>query len=153
MGQSVLQDWVSSLSLKKQTVMLGAIRSCDTVSTLKIKQVTTWIRTKLLRNADPMTGFMHAALDDLPLFEQIDREFERLPLHFAHHLILALQVIGYRTPRYGGSSTGMAILPRCCQRSAFECGGTRTVRRSLSRQCSAYGGSQLTVLTDHEIEQ
>lgn len=92
---SVLQDWVQELSLKKQTVLLGAIRAPDTLHTLKLKQVVVWIRSHVLENADPMTGFMHGALQELPLLEQIDRDFERLPLHAAHHLMLAMEVIGY----------------------------------------------------------
>lgn len=93
-NRSVLQDWVVELSLKKQTVLIGAIRSPDTVHTLELKRITVWLRKCILKNADPLTGFQHAALDGLPLFEQADREFERLPLHAAHHILLAMQVIG-----------------------------------------------------------
>lgn len=90
----VLQDWLEPLSWKKQTVLLGAIRSPDNIHTLKIKQVVVWLRAVVLRDADPMTGFMHGALrEGLPLFESMDREFERLPLHAAHHLILAMQIV------------------------------------------------------------
>lgn len=96
---NVLQDWIDDLSWKKQTVLIGAIRAPDDLHTLKVKQIVTWVRAVVLRDADPMTGFMHKALDKgLPLFEHIDREFERLPLHAAHHLILAMQVIAYEHP-------------------------------------------------------
>jgi hypothetical protein len=98
MSPSVLQDWVCELSFKKQTVLLGAIRSPDTLHTLKLKQITIWIRHKILHNADPLTGFMHGSLLSLPLFEQIDRDFERLPLHAAHHVILAMEVIATEHP-------------------------------------------------------
>lgn len=94
----VLQDWVCGLSWKKQTVLLGALRAPDVLTTLEIKRITVWIRCNVLNNADPMTGFMHAALEGLPLFEHIDREFERLPLHCAHHIILAMQVIWNEHP-------------------------------------------------------
>ncbi len=94
----VLQAWVLDLSWKKQTVLLGAIRSPDVLTTLKVKQVTVWIRCNVLNNADPMTGFMHRSLTALPLLEHMDREFERLPLHAAHHIILAMQVIGQEHP-------------------------------------------------------
>jgi|PlaIllAssembly_1097288.scaffolds.fasta_scaffold27568_6 hypothetical protein len=103
----LIQDWLSNLSIKKQTVAIGAIRSPDTVFSLKLKQVTVWIRKHLLNNADPMTGFMHAALAELPLFEQIDREFERLPLHAAHHIMLAMEVIGFDHPDPEISLTAM----------------------------------------------
>lgn len=92
---SVLQPWVEELSLKKQTVLIGATRAPDVLTTLKLKQITVWIRAVILRDADPMTGFMHKALRELPLFEQVDREFERLPLHVAHHILLAMQVIAF----------------------------------------------------------
>lgn len=95
---SVLQDWVQELSWKKQTVLLGALRSPDILTTLKVKQVTVWMRCIILQNADPMTGFMHTALNSLPLLEHMDREFERLPLHAAHHIILSAQVIGQEHP-------------------------------------------------------
>lgn len=95
----VLQEWTQSLSWKKQTVLLTAIRAPDTLTTLQIKQITVWLRAVILKDADPMTGFMHGALrGGLPRFEQIDREFERLPLHCAHHLILAIQVIAFDHP-------------------------------------------------------
>lgn len=95
----VLQEWMEDLSWKKQTVLIGAIRSPDTISTLKIKQVVIWIRAVVLRNADPLTGFMHGALrQGLPLFAHMDREYERLSLHAAHHIMLAMQVIGNEHP-------------------------------------------------------
>lgn len=96
----VLQDWLGEISWKKQTVLLGAIRSPDDVHTLKIKQVVIWLRAVILKDADPMTGFMHGALrQGLPLFEHMDREFERLPLHAAHHIILAMQVVMSEHPQ------------------------------------------------------
>jgi hypothetical protein len=96
---SVLQGWVEDLSWKKQSVLIGAVRAPDVLSTLNVKKITVWIRAVSLRDADPMTGFMHGALrDGLPLFEQIDREWERLPLHVAHHLLLAIQVIANEHP-------------------------------------------------------
>lgn len=99
MSSCVLQDWTQQLSWKKQTVLLGSIRSPDNIHTLKIKQVVIWIRATVLNDADPMTGFMQGALrGGLPLFEQMDREFERLPLHAAHHILLSLQVIMFDHP-------------------------------------------------------
>lgn len=80
-------------------MLLGALRAPDNLHSLKVKQVVIWIRSVVLNDADPMTGFMHKALGNgLPLFEHIDREFERLPLHAAHHIILALEVIAFEHP-------------------------------------------------------
>ncbi len=97
-NSSVIQDWACGISFKKQTVMIGAVRAPDTVFTLRLKQIVIWIRATFLKDADPMTGFMHKALQKMPLFEHVDREWERLPLHAAHHLLLALQVIGWEHP-------------------------------------------------------
>ena len=98
-SNSVIQEWLTNLSWKKQTTVLGAIRSPDTLTTLNLKKLTTWIRCHALENADPMTGFMRSELQSLPLFEQMDREFERLPLHAAHHILLAFQIIGTEHPK------------------------------------------------------
>jgi hypothetical protein len=95
---AVQQDWVQELSWKKQTVMFAAFRSPDTLNTLAFKKITIWLRIHILQNADPQTGFMHANLSTLPLFEHVDREFERLPLHTAHHIMLAMEVIGFEHP-------------------------------------------------------
>lgn len=98
----VLQDWVCRISWKKQTVLLSALRSPDTLTALSFKAITIWLRVHILRNADPQTGFMHGNLQVLPLFEHIDREFERLPLHMAHHIILAMEVIHFEHPDGAG---------------------------------------------------
>ncbi len=95
---AVQQDWLLNLSWKKQTVVMTALRSPDTITTLGLKKITIWIRSTVLNNADPLTGFMHSELRELPLFDQIDREWERLPVHTAHHIMLAMQVIAYDHP-------------------------------------------------------
>jgi len=83
-SNSVLKAWVCSLSWKKQTVLIGAIRSPDTLTPLKLKQATIWIRQHIL-----------------------DREFERLPLHAAHHILLAFEVIGFEHPDTDVARTAM----------------------------------------------
>ena len=95
-SNAVLQEWVCSLSWKKQTVLLGAIRSPDVPFSVDFKSVTTWIRAHVLENADPVTAFMRSPL--LPRFDHVEREFERLPLHSAHHILLAMQVIAFEYP-------------------------------------------------------
>lgn len=96
---SVLQDWVEKLSWKKQTVLLVALRAPDTLTTQRIRQIVVWLRAVILCDADPTTGFMDRALQQgLPSLDHIDREFERLSLHAAHHIILSMQVIGNEHP-------------------------------------------------------
>ena len=95
-SNAVLQAWVCGLSWKKQTVLLGAIRSPDVPFSVDFKSVTTWLRSNILENADPVTAFMRTPL--LPRFDHVEREFERLPLHSAHHILLAMQVIAFEHP-------------------------------------------------------
>jgi len=101
MGQnsSVLQEWVCTLSWKKQTVLIGAIRAPDLPISARFKQISTWLRSQILENADPTTGFMRDAL--LPEGGEIEKEFERLPLHCGHHILLAMQVIAFEHPDLG----------------------------------------------------
>ena len=95
-ASAVLQEWVCTLSWKKQTVLIGAIRAPDFPISARFKQVTTWMRSQILENADPTTGFMRDAA--LPFYDETEKEFERLPLHCGHHILLAMQVIGIEHP-------------------------------------------------------
>jgi hypothetical protein len=96
-NSAVLQEWVCTLSWKKQTVLIGAIRAPDLPISTRFKQVCTWLRSQILENADPTTGFMRDAL--LPGHDgEIAKEFERLPLHCGHHLLLAMQVLSIDHP-------------------------------------------------------
>ena len=95
---SVLQEWVSDLALKKQTVMLGALRTPDALISLEFREVIVWMRTRILQNADEKSGFMHAGEERLPNFRSIEREFEQLPLQAARHILLAMQVIAQEHP-------------------------------------------------------
>jgi hypothetical protein len=92
MEACVLQDWVLQTSYKKQTVLVECIRAPDVFISPKFKQVTTFIRSVVLKNADPTTDFMKDA--ELPMYAEVEKEFERLPLHSAHHILMTLQVIG-----------------------------------------------------------
>ena len=96
-ASAVLQEWVCTLSWKKQTVLIGAIRAPDLPISPRFKQVCTWTRSQILENADPTTGFMRDAV--LPAHGgEIEKEFERLPLHCGHHILLAMQVICFDHP-------------------------------------------------------
>lgn len=94
--ECVLQEWILGLSWKKQTVLMECIRAPDSKISLRFKQITTFIRSVVLKNADPTTDFMLNA--ELPEYAGIVREFERLPLHMSHHIFMTLEVIGYDHP-------------------------------------------------------
>ncbi len=96
MSECVLQDWVLKLNFKKQTVLMECIRAPDTPISLHFKQITTFMRAMILKNADTTTDFMKDA--ELPDYASVEREFERLPQHCGHHILMTLEVIGYDHP-------------------------------------------------------
>ena len=97
---SVIQDWVAdNCTLKQQTVLISAIRSCDQVSKEDpCKNFTRALRNTVLFNASPDDGrFMTAA----PTQEQVEAftgDLDRYPLHWVVHFIHAVEVIGYKHP-------------------------------------------------------
>ena len=96
MSDCVLQDWVVGLGWKKQTVVMEMTRAPDCSVSVQAKSLITFIRGTILKNADTTTDFMRDAV--LPGYKDIEREFERWPLHVAHHVLMALQVIGLQHP-------------------------------------------------------
>jgi len=92
----VLLPWVLRLPWKKQTVLMEMLRAPDAPISLRFKQIITFLRSIILHNADRTTGFMLDA--ELPDFAGIQREFERLPQHCTHHVIMTLQVVTYDYP-------------------------------------------------------
>lgn len=92
----VLQEWVQALSWKKQTVLMECIRAPDVPASKELRMIFRYFRSVILKDADPTSDFMKGAF--LPQYDVIMREFERLPLHCAHHVLMALEVIGYDHP-------------------------------------------------------
>ncbi len=92
----MLKEWVLGMSFKKQTVLMECIRAPDNYISPRFKQITTFIRAGVLKNADTTTDFMKDA--ELPDYAGIEREFERLPLHMAHHILMTLEVMAYGHP-------------------------------------------------------
>src|SRR5574343_179132 len=98
--KNVLQEWLSDLSWKKQTVLISALRGPDIGSTPEIKEVSRWIRSVILENADPVKAYMQ--VDRLPDFKTIvktnPQAIDMLSVHYFHHLITAIEIIAYCHP-------------------------------------------------------
>lgn len=63
---SVVQDWLSELSMKQQTVLLAAFRGCDGLSKHDpSKHFTKIMRGSILKNADNSSTFYPANFDDI----------------------------------------------------------------------------------------
>ncbi len=95
-----LQEWMDELSVKKQTVMLMALRGPDVGMSKELKPLIRFIRSIVLINADPTKNFMQNV--DFMTIKEMEHQnpavIDALPGHVIHHLCLALQVIGYDHP-------------------------------------------------------
>jgi len=93
-GRSLLLDWTSELSFKQQSVLLSSLRGPDHTYCPNIKKVTKWIRGILQNNADPSKNYM--ARGELPHPKELEKEIEFCSVHYATHLLHALEIIGYK---------------------------------------------------------
>jgi hypothetical protein len=111
-AKSVIQSWVSELTLMQQTVLLTALRGADTVAKFHVsKYLLRWFRRCVLLSAfdrcvltdphDPRGGSFTGPIeaDDLDeLTSRYLRSVDELPLHFHLHLLHAAEIVGYKHP-------------------------------------------------------
>lgn len=115
---SVVQDWVASLPMMQQTVLLTAIRGPDGLPKYHpAKWVLRWYRRCILLSAldgkvltDPIenTGgsFTGPSVDEgAHATQQMDqrvtdylRSLDEVPHHFQLHLLHAVEILGYKHP-------------------------------------------------------
>lgn len=96
MNDNVLQDWLSDLSWKEQTVLISGIRGPDSAFCPRLKKVSRWMRSHTLQNADPNHTYME--VEDFPMPSELEDEFEFCTVHFATHFVYALEILGYLHP-------------------------------------------------------
>jgi hypothetical protein len=105
--KSILQDWVSTLGLRHQGVMLTAVRGCDTASKHHhSKLLTQFYRGSILNthcapNVKP-GSFIKRPWEQPAAFADARRHFlqshDELPHHFVMHLVHAAEIVGYHHP-------------------------------------------------------
>lgn len=94
---SVLQEWVTGLNWKMQSVLLAATRGPDHIWCPRIKQINRWIRQVTQQNADPKDDFM--VVKKLPAWDdELEYELGYVPLHYYQHLMHSLEIIAYKSP-------------------------------------------------------
>jgi len=92
---SVLKPWVTALPFRMQSVLMAALRGCDTVRKNDAsKFVTRSLRSVCLHNADPSNTYMLAEIPDRWL-EFLD-DLDSYPLHFVMHTAHAAEIVGYK---------------------------------------------------------
>lgn len=111
---SVLQPWVSSISMMQQTVLLTALRGPDGIrKDHPIKPVLRWYRRCVLYSAferkimeDPwsggggsFTGPLDSSVGLGELQNNYLRVVDEMPLHFHTHFMHAIEILGYKHPK------------------------------------------------------
>lgn len=113
---SVVQPWVSVLSMMQQTVLLTSIRGCDAIPKRHVsKYLLRWLRRCILFSAmdgrvlddprDPAGGNFTGPippdkdLDDLG--DEFFSDVDAVPHHFQMHLYHAAEILGYKHPDRG----------------------------------------------------
>jgi hypothetical protein len=104
MANSILQDWVTELPLRKQGTLVTGIRGCDGIpKNDPSKPFARALRRAVLNPADPdwkinePGGFFDSELveDQLLTF---CRQLDHYPLHWVTHFYLAAEVLAYHHP-------------------------------------------------------
>lgn len=114
---SVVQDWVTYMTLKQQTVVLSAIRGCDGApKDDPSKPFVRALRSTVLKNAvEGPCSFMvggEISFDDIEVFV---KSFDHYPMHWLMHFIHAVECIGYGHPNEQTSGWWLAFYYRICR--------------------------------------
>ncbi len=100
MPNSVLKEWVFELPFRMQSVMMSALRGCDTARKDDAsKFITRGLRAVLLNNADPSNTFIVGdGIPDAAHVKTFLWDLDAYPLHFVMHTTHAAEIVGYKHP-------------------------------------------------------
>ena len=94
----VLQEWVSGVGMKMQSILLSGLRAPDT-KTSAVEKIVRWMRSCCQIDADPQKqSYMQTIEITNSLIEEAIGECEYLQVHYLHHLADALRVIAIQHP-------------------------------------------------------
>lgn len=103
--KSILQEWVTTLGLRHQGVLLTAVRGCDTAPKDDPSKLFTRCYRAMILNAhcgDPAKAqtFIQLVSPDAEKlrFEAFRKNLDHYPHHYVMHLIHAVQIVGYHHP-------------------------------------------------------
>lgn len=102
---SILHDWVTTLTLRYQGVLMAAVRGCDGLPKEDpSKAIMRGIRQTVLvpfdaRELEIGKNFMSVSESELlKAFDDVIENHDGYPVHFIMHMIHAAEVIGYEHP-------------------------------------------------------
>ncbi len=93
----VLQEWVSNVGCKMQSILLSGFRAPD--QSKAVKKYVRWLRGQCQVNADPSKeSYMQTIEMSCELIDAAMDELEYCPVHYAHHLADSSAVVAYHHP-------------------------------------------------------
>lgn len=94
----VLQDWVSNVGCKMQSILLSGFRAPDS-KTIHVRKCVRWMRGQCQINADPAKeSYMKTVEMSKQLIDDAMHELEYLPVHYVHHLAASFAVVSFFHP-------------------------------------------------------
>lgn len=94
----VLQDWISNVGYKMQSILLSGFRAPDQ-STKGVKKCVRWLRSKCQVDADPKKqSYMQIINMSDELIDMAMDELEYCPVHYVHHFADSFAVLCYYHP-------------------------------------------------------
>ena len=94
----VLQDWVSKVGCKMQSILLSGFRAPDQ-HTSGAKKCVRWLRSKCQIDADPKKqSYMQTITMSDSLINTAIDELEYCSVHYAHHFADSFAVLAYHHP-------------------------------------------------------
>lgn len=103
--KSVLQDWVMTLGLRHQGVLLTAVRGCDTApkndpSKVLVRCYRAVILNPFCGSAKKAQTFIEAvdSTELLSRFLGFRKNCDHYPQHYVSHLMHAAEIVGFKHP-------------------------------------------------------
>lgn len=97
--RSVVKEWLTSCTLKQQTVLLSATRGCDNVPKEDVsKKFVRKLRRVVLIDASPLGGsFMKSDLTGIE-YNAFLKQPDIYSVHWLFHFLHAVEIVGYKHP-------------------------------------------------------
>jgi hypothetical protein len=112
----VLQPWLFNLNLKQQTVVLLSLRGPDQGTSKELKPLIRWLRSLVLKNADPAKDFMKDTT--FTSIKEMEKNnpgtIDMLSIHYIQHLIVAIEVIAFKHPHLPTRGLAYKVYTELC---------------------------------------
>jgi hypothetical protein len=121
LSKSVIQDWVATLGLRHQGVLLTGVRGCDSAPKDDPSKLFVRCFRATILNAhcgDPRRArtFIQE-VDESELrqrFQDFRRNCDHYPHHYVAHLLHCCEVVGYKHPDSGVRQTWLGFYQTLC---------------------------------------